>query len=235
MVEGSKIEGSKELSIFVTRPVRADGLERQQMVSTFLQPLVGIDMVFVLDKSGKPLMPCSEKRARLLLKRGRARIHRLVPMVIRLIDRTQDCSELQPLRVKLDPGSKTSGISLVRDTDSLDTCSGEIKRRSTVLLLVDLVHRGRQISESLSARRAMRRRRRANLRYRAPRFLNRGNKGRGWLAPSLQHRVDNSLAWIKRLRHWAPVSALNRPGECCLWQESGSIPRARCGASIWLL
>jgi 5-methylcytosine-specific restriction endonuclease McrA len=169
-------------------------------------------MVLVLDKRGKPLMPCTEKRARLLLKRGRARIHRLVPMVIRLIDRSQADSELQPLRVKLDPGSKTSGIALVRDTDSLDTCSGEIKGRSTVLLLMELVHRGRQISESLSARRSMRRRRRGHLRYRAPRYLNRGNKGRGWLAPSLQHRVDNSLAWIKRLRHWAPVSALS-----CEW------------------
>jgi hypothetical protein len=47
-------------------------------------------MVFVLDKQGKPLMPCTEKRARLLLDRGRARIHRLVPMVIRLIDRHRD-------------------------------------------------------------------------------------------------------------------------------------------------
>ena len=40
--------------------------------------------VYVLDKTGKPLMPCSEKRARLLLERGRARVHRLAPLVIRL-------------------------------------------------------------------------------------------------------------------------------------------------------
>jgi len=39
--------------------------------------------VFVLDKRKKPLMPCSEKRARLLLERGRARVHRLVPFTIR--------------------------------------------------------------------------------------------------------------------------------------------------------
>lgn len=37
--------------------------------------------VFVLDSQGKALMPCTEKRARLLLDRGRARVHRLVPMV----------------------------------------------------------------------------------------------------------------------------------------------------------
>ncbi|MHB1268389.1 MAG: RRXRR domain-containing protein, partial [Acidithiobacillus ferriphilus] len=35
--------------------------------------------VFVLDKRKKPLMPCSEKRARILLERGRARVHRMVP------------------------------------------------------------------------------------------------------------------------------------------------------------
>lgn len=37
-------------------------------------------MVFVLDKHGKALMPCTEKRARLLLERGRARVHRVLPM-----------------------------------------------------------------------------------------------------------------------------------------------------------
>ena len=43
--------------------------------------------VFVIDRRQAPLMPCSEKRARLLLARGRARVHRLIPFTIRLIDR----------------------------------------------------------------------------------------------------------------------------------------------------
>ena len=43
--------------------------------------------VFILDRQGKTLMPCTEKRARLLLVRGRARVHRVVPFVIRLVDR----------------------------------------------------------------------------------------------------------------------------------------------------
>jgi len=46
------------------------------------------EMVFVLDKRGKPLMPCTEKRARLMLERRRARVHRMVPFTIRLVDRT---------------------------------------------------------------------------------------------------------------------------------------------------
>jgi 5-methylcytosine-specific restriction endonuclease McrA len=165
--------------------------------------------VFVFDSSGKPLMPCTEKRARLLLARGRARVHRLVPMVIRLIDRTQKDSVLQPLRLKLDPGSKTTGIALVRENQKVDACTGEIRREAIVLNLMELVHRGRQISEALTARRQMRRRRRGNLRHRAPRFLNRGNKKSGWLAPSLQHRIDTIMAWVKRIQRWAPVTAIS--------------------------
>ncbi|MDD2714025.1 MAG: RNA-guided endonuclease IscB [Simplicispira sp.] len=165
--------------------------------------------VFVLDNQGKALMPCTEKRARLLLARGRARVHRLVPMVIRLVDRQIASCALQPLRLKLDPGSKTTGLALVRDAQVIDQHSGEVQTSVVVLNLMELVHRGRQISEALTARRQMRRRRRSNLRYRAPRFLNRGNKKSGWLAPSLQHRVDTCMAWVGRIQRWAPLKALS--------------------------
>jgi hypothetical protein len=117
--------------------------------------------VLVLDREDRPLMPCSEKRARLLLARGRARVHRVLPFVIRLVDRRADDCDFQPLRLKLDPGSKITGMVLVRETGNDGIA---------VLNLFELIHRGRQISEALTARRNMRRRRRANLRYRAPRF-----------------------------------------------------------------
>ena len=165
--------------------------------------------VFVLDTQGQALMPCTEKRARLLLARGRARVHRLVPMVIRLTDRTADSCAFQPLRLKLDPGSKTTGLALVRDTQVIDKQTGEVQTAAVVLNLMELVHRGKQISEALMARRQMRRRRRSQLRHRAPRFLNRGNQQRGWLAPSLQHRVDTCMAWVQRIQRWAPVTALS--------------------------
>lgn len=164
--------------------------------------------VFVLDRSGKALMPCSEKRARLLLARCRARVHRVLPFVIRLVDRQADSCAAQPLRIKLDPGSKATGLVLVRDTEQVASATGEVQRGAAVLNLFELVHRGRQISEALSARRAMRRRRRGNLRYRAPRFLNR-TRPAGWLAPSLRHRVDTTIAWVARLTRWAPVMAVS--------------------------
>ncbi|MER3429279.1 MAG: hypothetical protein C4334_14545 [Pyrinomonas sp.] len=66
-------------------------------------------MVFVLDKRKRPLMPCTEKRARLLLRRGRAVVHWLHPFTIRLKDRLLEESGLQPVGLKLDPGSKGAG------------------------------------------------------------------------------------------------------------------------------
>ncbi len=52
-------------------------------------------MVFVLDVHQKTLMPCSEKRARQLLERGRAVVHKMAPFTIRLKDRTVDASTFQ--------------------------------------------------------------------------------------------------------------------------------------------
>jgi 5-methylcytosine-specific restriction endonuclease McrA len=102
------------------------------------------------------------------------------------------------LQIKIDPGSKTTGIALV----------SELEGRQKVLSLFELTHRGQLISKKLTARRQMRRRRRGNLRYRAPRFLNRGNKAEGWLAPSLQHRVDTTASWVGRLMRLAPVTGI---------------------------
>jgi 5-methylcytosine-specific restriction endonuclease McrA len=154
--------------------------------------------VFVLDKRKQPLMPCSEKRARLLLTRGRAVVVRRYPFAIRLKDRVG--GEVQPVRVKIDPGSKTTGIAVVTDEDG--------NKPAKVLCLFELSHRGRQISEALTARRAFRRRRRgANLRYRAPRFDNR-RKLQGWLAPSLRHRIDTCMSWVERLRRLVAVTGI---------------------------
>lgn len=165
--------------------------------------------VFVLDKRKRPLMPCSERRARLLLERGRARVHRMVPFTIRLVDRYRENAILQPVRLKLDPGSQTTGMALVREREAVDQATGEILRTGVVLTLLELQHRGFVIRDRLTARRAFRRRRRGNLRYRPARFANRA-KPDGWLAPSLRHRVDTTMAWVNRLMGLAPVAALSQ-------------------------
>ena len=155
--------------------------------------------VFVLDKHHQPLMPCHAARARKLLKAGRARVHKLFPFTIRLVDREAKDSEVQPVLVKLDPGSKETGIALVREDE------GKIHH---ALFFATLVHRGQAIRDQLTARRNFRRRRRsANLRYRAPRFLNRTRR-EGWLPPSLQHRVDTTVSWVKRLAKLVPFTGI---------------------------
>jgi len=153
--------------------------------------------VFVLDRRKKPLMPCSEKRARLPLERGRARVARRYPFTIRLIDRTVEESVLQPVRIKIDPGSKTTGFAIVREDPGA----------TVVLALAELAHRSAHIRDRLTARRAFRRRRRARLRYRSKRFDNR-RRPEGWLAPSLRHRPETVLSWVRRLCRLAPVGGI---------------------------
>lgn len=165
--------------------------------------------VFVLDKKKHPLMPCSEKRARLLLQRGRAVVVRVYPFTIRLKDRMG--GETQPVRLGIDPGSKTTGLMLARESEEVDKESGDLTRTRHVLWLGELTHRGQSIKDALTSRRALRVGRRGrNTPYRQPRFLNRGNKSEGWLAPSLQHRVDTIISWVKRLQRIAPIKAISQ-------------------------
>ena len=159
-----------------------------------VQSASGNACVFVLDKGGRPLMPTTSARARILLKSKKAVVVRLHPFAIRLKDRER--GEVQPLILALDPGSKATGIAIAR-------VSGSIRH---ALWLGELLHRGNAIRKSLEQRSNFRRRRRsANLRYRAPRFDNR-TRPEGWLAPSLQHRVDTTLSVVRRLCSLAPVS-----------------------------
>ncbi|MBU2739326.1 RRXRR domain-containing protein, partial [Acidithiobacillus concretivorus] len=107
--------------------------------------------------------------------------------------------DVQDTRLKIHPGSKTTGLALVAEY---------VRRGPTVIWAAELAHRGGVIRKALQQRRDHRRFRRAKLRYRAPRFLNR-TKPTGWLAPSLQHRVDTTMACVSRLQRWAPVVALS--------------------------
>lgn len=159
-------------------------------------------MVFVLDRRKQPLMPTTPKRARLLLTRGRAVVHRVKPFTIRLRDRQVEHSVLQPVALKIDPGSRATGMALARIKP---TPEGEVQH---ALFLAEVRHRGEAVHEAKQKQASARRRRRsANLRHRAPRFLNR-RRAPGWLPPSIRSRVDNVVNWTARLRRWAPVSRI---------------------------
>lgn len=155
--------------------------------------------MFVLDRHGNPLQPTAPARARKLLDQGRAVVARHTPFVIRLKDRTVSESQVDGVEMGIDPGSKHTGIAVFSAKDG--------NRRG--LYAVELTHRGGAIRDKLTARAAYRRGRRTrNLRYRAPRFSNR-TRPKGWLAPSLRHRVDTTMSWTARLARWAPVRAVH--------------------------
>jgi 5-methylcytosine-specific restriction endonuclease McrA len=159
-------------------------------------------MVFVLDKHKQPLMPCTPKKARLLPSRGRAVVHRQYPFVIRLKDRLLEASVVQPLVLKIDPGSRTSGMAMARVEE---TPQGEVHH---AVHLAEVRHRGEQVHEAMGTRaRARRRRRSAHLRYRPPRFENR-TRPKGWLPPSLRSRIGNVLTWARRYSRWTPITHL---------------------------
>ncbi len=152
--------------------------------------------VFVIDTQQQPLTPVHPGRARLLLKAGKAAVYRRYPFTLILKHKVEQPMPA-PLRLKIDPGAKTTGLALVADATGQVVWAGE------------LTHRGAQIKKALDTRRGVRRGRRSRqTRYRAPRFANRRRRA-GWLPPSLLSRVCNILTWVARLRRSAPITALS--------------------------
>lgn len=153
--------------------------------------------VFVVDTTKQVLDPVHPAQARLLLTQGKAAVFRRYPFTI-ILKRAVEHPQRQPLRLKIDPGSKTTGLALVNDA------TGE------VVWAAELSHRGEAIKAALASRRAARRsRRNRKTRYRQPRFKNRLRHKAGWLPPSLQSRIATTLTWVARLQHYAPITALS--------------------------
>jgi hypothetical protein len=152
--------------------------------------------VFVLDKNKKPLMSCHPSRARILLTKGKAAVFQQVPFTIILSIREE--GNCQDLSLKIDPGSKTTGVALVAD----------FNQTTQVIWAAHLKHRGAVIKKALDQRRAIRRGRRSrHTRYRAPCFANR-TRPSGWLPPSIQSRVDHIFHLSKKLSRIAPITSI---------------------------
>jgi hypothetical protein len=147
--------------------------------------------VFVIDSDRQPCNPIHPAQARLLLSQKKAAVLRCYPFTILLKEKVENV-EIKPLTIKIDPGSKVTGLALVSEEN--------------VIWGAELTHRSQQIKSDLESRRAIRRsRRNRKTRYRPARFLNRKRQKR-WLAPSLQHRVETTLTWVKKLIRYCPVT-----------------------------
>ena len=153
--------------------------------------------VFVLDTNKQPLNPIYPGRARMLLSQGKAAVFRRYPFTVILKEEVAN-PKIESLRVKIDPGAKTTGLALVNDS------TGE------VVWVTELQHRGFQIRDALTSRRQLRRsRRNRKTRDRKPRFLNR-TRLKGWLPPSLNSRVSNILTWVKRVSSLCQITAISQ-------------------------
>ena len=153
--------------------------------------------VLVVDTNKQSLMPTQPARARKLLSAGKAAVYRRYPFTI-ILKCAIDDPQLQGVELKVDPGSRATGIALVAD----------FKRGRRAVFAANLVHRGQAIKKNLGQRRSVRRsRRNRKCRYRPPRFLNR-TKPKGWLPPSLKSRVDNVQVWARRLIGHVPVTSI---------------------------
>ncbi len=154
--------------------------------------------VFVLDKNLQALDPTHPARARELLQKGRAKVFKRFPFTIVLQDRVLEDSVTHSHRIKIDPGSKTTGFAVLQE------------ETGRVTNAVEVSHRGQQLNNALESRRALRRgRRNRQTRYRKPRFLNRTRKA-GWLPPSLDSRIANIETWVRRIRNLCPVTAISQ-------------------------
>lgn len=147
--------------------------------------------VYVLNKHGRPLMPCSPAKARHLLKDGKALVKHRTPFTIKLIYGSSGYK--QEVILGVDAGSKTIGLSA--------------STRTTELFAANVIPRN-DVVNKLSTRREFRRNRRnRKTRYRQARFNNRvRTKHKGWLAPSVEVKIQEHITPIKRICDILPIS-----------------------------
>lgn len=149
-------------------------------------------MIYVLNQNGQPLMPTkNHAKVRILLKSKKAKVIRRCPFTIQLMYSSTNYT--QSINLGVDAGSKHIGISA--------TTKNKVLFESDVELRNDIVN-------LLSTRRQNRRtRRNRKTMYRKPRFDNRKRKD-GWLAPSVQNKVDTHLTVIRKVHEILPVSKI---------------------------
>ena len=145
--------------------------------------------VFVIGSDGQPLMPCTVRRARMLINAGRVNRREYRPFTIHLKDRAADDGKtaVQPVEVRCTPGARHTGIAVV----------ATLENENRVLYQEEIEHRT-DISRRLQERKAHRRRRRSGKWYRAPRFDNRRRRD-DWLPPSVESVVSNQQHRMLRL------------------------------------
>lgn len=152
-------------------------------------------MVYVLDINGQPLMPTARHgKVRRLLNSHLAKVAKRCPFTIQLL--YQSTKKIQPVSLGVDAGSKHIGLAATAE--------------KKVVYQEELIPRN-DVVKLLSARRTLRRsRRNRKTRYRKPRFNNRvHSKHKGWLAPSVEVKIQEHITAIKNVCKILPVSEIH--------------------------
>ena len=165
-------------------------------------------MVYVLDINGKPLMPTERHgKVRRLLKERKAKAVKKTPFTIQLLYNSTRYT--QPVTLGVDAGSKHIGLSASTETKEL--LAWDVQCRTDIPELISTRREARQA------------RRNRKTRYRAPRFKNRARssqnqvhpeqkdaqyKQKGWLAPSVEHKIDTHLNRITAVQKILPVTKI---------------------------
>ena len=149
-------------------------------------------MVYVISSNGQPLMPTERHgKVRRLLRDCKAKVVKRCPFTIQLLYVTTNV--VQAVTLGVDAGSKVVGLSATTEKKVL--FESEVELRNDIVKL-------------LASRRELRRSRRyRKTRYRKQRFDNRKRKD-GWLAPSVQHKIETHLTVIRKVYEILPVSKI---------------------------
>ena len=149
-------------------------------------------MVYVQDINGQPLMPTENHgKIRVLLKEGKAKVINRCPFTIRLL--YESTTYTQPITLGVDAGSKHIGLSATTE--------------NKVLFEADVTLRN-DITDLIATRREFRHsRRHRKTRYRKLRFNNRRRKD-GWLAPSVQQKIDCHLNMASKVKKLLPITKI---------------------------
>jgi hypothetical protein len=141
---------------------------------------------------GEPLMPTTQRKARIFLKEKKAKIVKYNPFTIQLNYPTGE--NKQDVNIGVDTGAKHIGLAITSEDKVLYKAEIELRQ---------------DVSSNLYTKRIYRRsRRNRKCRHRKPRFLNR-KKTEKWLPPSLQNRINHTFTWIDKFTALVPIPILH--------------------------
>lgn len=151
-------------------------------------------MVYVISKENKPLMPCSNVIARLLLKQGKAKVKSKQPFTIKLLYETTNYA--QNLTLGVDTGSGTIGAAVATNNCKVVYASEVVVRND--------------ITDKMTQRAKYRRNRRdRKTRYRKVRFLNRKNSIKAnRFSPTMVSKLHSHVKEIEYIKSILPIKTL---------------------------